>query len=109
LVFIVISFLPDFPLTTFMCSSSPHSFHMLYPTYPPRRDHSNYPWCRVQVMKLHVMQSFQTACHFVSLRSKYSPQHPILKYPWCMLIPQRQRPSSTPIQNRSQNVILVRS
>ena len=32
-------------------------------------------------------------------RSKYSPQHPILKHPQLPFLPQCQRPSFTPIQN----------
>jgi uncharacterized membrane protein YqaE (UPF0057 family) len=32
------------------------------------------------VMKLLIMQFCPTSCHFVSLRFKYSPQHPFLKH-----------------------------
>jgi hypothetical protein len=35
-------------------------------------------------MKL-VMKFFPASCHFISLRSKYSPQHPVLKHPQSML------------------------
>jgi hypothetical protein len=35
-------------------------------------------------MKLLIMQFSQTSCHFISLRSKYSPQHPVLKHPQSM-------------------------
>jgi hypothetical protein len=31
-------------------------------------------------MKLLIMQFCPTSCHFISLRSKYSPQHPVLKH-----------------------------
>jgi hypothetical protein len=41
-------------------------------------DHSNYTWWRVQIVKL-ILQYFPTSCHFISLRFKYSPQHPVLK------------------------------
>jgi hypothetical protein len=27
------------------------------------------------------MQSFPSSCHFLPLRSKYSPQYPVLKHP----------------------------
>jgi hypothetical protein len=43
--------------------------------------HSKYTWRRVQVMKLLIMQFSPTSCHFIPLRSKYSPQHPVLKHP----------------------------
>jgi hypothetical protein len=33
-------------------SSSPHSCYMPRPSHPPRLDHSNYTWRRVQIMKL---------------------------------------------------------
>jgi hypothetical protein len=32
-------------------------------------------------MKLLIMQFSPTFCHFISLRCKYSPQHPLLKQP----------------------------
>jgi hypothetical protein len=32
-------------------------------------------------MKLLIMQFSPTSCHFISLRSKYSPQQPVLKDP----------------------------
>jgi hypothetical protein len=45
------------------------------PFHPPWPDHSNYTWRRVQAMKLLIMQFSPTSCHFISLRSKYSPQY----------------------------------
>jgi hypothetical protein len=38
-------------------------------------------WRRVQVMKLLIMQFSPTSRHFISLRSKYSPQHPCSQTP----------------------------
>jgi hypothetical protein len=32
-------------------------------------------------MKLLIMQFSPTSCNFIPLRSKYSPQHPVLKHP----------------------------
>jgi hypothetical protein len=32
------------------------------------------------------MQFSPTSCHFISLRSRYSPQHPILKHPQSMFL-----------------------
>jgi hypothetical protein len=46
-------------------------------SHPSWLDHSNYTWRRVQVMKLLIMQFSPTSCHFISLWSKYSPQHHI--------------------------------
>jgi hypothetical protein len=41
----------------------------------------NCTWRRLQVMKLLIMHFSPTTCHFIPLRSKYSPQHPVLKHP----------------------------
>jgi hypothetical protein len=37
------------------------------------------------------------------LRTKYSPQHPTLKYPQPTVLPHCERPSFTPIRNNRQN------
>jgi hypothetical protein len=66
-----------FPQISYMHSSFPHSCYMPCPSHPPLFDHSNYTWRRVQVMKLLITQFSLTSCHFTSLRSKYSPQHPV--------------------------------
>jgi hypothetical protein len=42
------------------------------------------------------------SCYLVPLRPKYS-QHPILKHPQPMFLPQSQQPSFTPVQNNRQN------
>jgi len=62
------------------------------------------------------MQSPPFPRYLVPPRSKYSPQHHILKHPQLPLLPQCQRPSFTPIQNnKSQrdalflNFILVKN
>ena len=41
--------------------------------------------------------------YLVPPRSKYSPQHLVLKHPQLPFLPQCQRPSFTPIQNNRQN------
>jgi hypothetical protein len=38
-------------------------------------------------MKLLIMQFSPTSCHFIPLRSKYCPQHPVLKHPQVCLPP----------------------
>jgi len=42
-------------------------------------------------------------CYLVPLRPKYFPQLPILKHPQPTYLPQCERPSFTPIQNKRQN------
>jgi len=46
---------------------------------------------------------FALSYYHVPLRPKYSPQHPILKHPQHTFLPQCQRPSFIPIQNKRQN------
>jgi hypothetical protein len=79
LVFLLLPFLLAFPLMSYI-----YSWYMPCPSHPPWLDHSNYTWWRVQVMKLLIMQLSPTSCHFISLRSKYSP---VLKHPQSMSLP----------------------
>jgi hypothetical protein len=64
-----------------MSSSYPHSCYMSCSSHTPPIDNSNYSWRRVQVTKLLAMQISPMSSHFIPLRSKYSPQHPVLKHP----------------------------
>jgi hypothetical protein len=73
------------------------------PSHPPWLHHSNYTWWIVQVMKLLIMLFSSNFRHFISLRAKYFPQHPAIKHPQYMFLPECQRPSFTPIQNHRQN------
>ena len=43
---------------------------------------------------------FSTPCYLVPLRPKYSTQHPNLKHPQPTFLPQGERPSFTPTQNK---------
>jgi len=47
--------------------------------------------------------SLHPPCYIVPPRSKYSPQHPILKHPQPTFLPHCERPSFMPIQNNEQN------
>jgi hypothetical protein len=64
-------------------------FLLPYSCYIPcsSNPNSNYTWRRVQDMKLLIMQFSPTSCHFISLLSKYSPQHPVLKHPQSLFRP----------------------
>jgi hypothetical protein len=86
LIFIVVSFLLAFQPKSYMHSSYPHSCYMPC-QYHLLLDHFNYTWRRVHVMKLLIMQFSPTSSHFISLQSKYSPQHPVLKRPQSMFLP----------------------
>jgi hypothetical protein len=70
---------------------------LCYIPYPSHwLDHSNYTWRRVHVMKLPITQFSPTSCHFISLRSKYSPQHSVLKHHQSVFLPWCHIPSFTP-------------
>jgi hypothetical protein len=58
-----------------------------FPSHPTWLNHCNYTWRRVQVMKLLIMQLSPTFYNFISLWSKYSSQHPVLKCPQSMFLP----------------------
>jgi hypothetical protein len=47
----------------------------------------NYTWRRVQITKPLVMQFSPPSRRLKSLRSKYPPQHPVLKHPQCTFLP----------------------
>jgi len=49
----------------------------------PWVDHPNNIWWSVQVRKLLTMQSSPASSHFLLLRCKCSPQHPVLKHYIC--------------------------
>jgi hypothetical protein len=46
-------------------------------------DHLNNNWWRIQIMKLLTVQFSPPSCHSLSLRSKCSPQHRVLKHFLC--------------------------
>jgi hypothetical protein len=48
-------------------------------SHPPQLANSNYTWWRAQITQLLVMQFYPSGRHFIPLRSKYSPQHNVLK------------------------------
>jgi hypothetical protein len=51
-----------------------------------------------------ITQFSPNSCHFIHLRSKYSPQHSDLKQPESVLFPKRERLGFTPTQNKSSSV-----
>jgi hypothetical protein len=80
-------FLSGFPThTLYEFLFSPFVLHALSISHPPWLDHANYIWQRIQVMKLPIMQFPPISCHIISLQSKHSPQHPILRHPQSMCL-----------------------
>jgi len=50
-------------------------------------------------MKLTIMEFFPSTCYFLSLRSKYSLHHFVLRHPQSVFFPSCERWSFIPIQN----------
>jgi hypothetical protein len=46
-------------------------------------------------MQLLIMQFSLTSCHFIPLRSKYSPKHPVFKYPQYVLVTKEIKSTSS--------------
>jgi hypothetical protein len=67
------SLFPSALHTNNLYASPPFMLHALSIPYPPWLDHSNYTWQTVWVMAFLFTQLSPTSCHFLSLRSKYSP------------------------------------
>jgi hypothetical protein len=76
---------------------------------PPRPPWINHPnnilWIR-KAMKFIIMQ-FSPRSVFLPFRSKYLPQHSVLKNPQSLFLPQKERPSVAPIQHNWQNYSFV--
>ena len=81
-----------------------HTRHMPSPSHSSRFYHPHNIGWGVQINYLLVMQSPPFPRYLVPPRSKYSPQHHVLKHPQTTFLPQCERPSFTPIQNNRQNV-----
>jgi hypothetical protein len=61
-----------------------HACYMPHPSNIPLYDHPNNIWWSEQVMKFLTVQSSTASPHFLPLRSKYSPLHPVHKHPQSM-------------------------
>jgi len=87
----------------FLCIS--HLSHACYiPTpHPNWFNHPNNTLLSVQVMKLLIMQPSPASHHFLTLRSEYPPQHPVLTHPQPKFLPYSKRRSFTSIQNNREN------
>jgi hypothetical protein len=64
---------------------------------------------RTKLESLKISDNRSSTKKKTSLRSKYSSQHPVLKHPHSMFLPQCQRPSFTPIRKHRQNYSFVYS
>jgi hypothetical protein len=63
--------------------------YMIPPSHPLRCHHPNNNW-QIQIMRLLILQCSSYSRHFLPLKSKkskYSPQHPVLKHPSYIFFP----------------------
>ena len=100
------------PLVSFPPVPSPRPYthpspHLYAPHAQPISFFSNLStqnigW-EVNIIWYLVMQCPPFATYLFPPRSKYSPQHNILKHPQLPFLPQYQRPNFTPIPNKRQN------
>ena len=66
----------------------PHKCYMPRPSHSSRLDRPNNIWWGVQIIKILIIKFAPFPCYLVPLRSKYSPQHPLLKHPQLTFLPQ---------------------
>jgi len=64
-----------------------HVYYMPRPSHPHWVVHPNNVWWKAQFMKLLIILFSPFSCYFLPLRSKYSPQHPVLKHPQSIFSP----------------------
>ena len=96
------SFPPVYPPRPYTPPLLTHTRHMASPSHSPFYHPQDNGWA-VQIIELLVMQSPPFPRYLVPPRSKYSPQHHVLKHQQLPFLPQCQRPSFTPIQNKRRN------
>jgi hypothetical protein len=109
LVFLMVSLTLALPPIIYMCCFfAPFVLH-IRPFNPPWLDQFNHTWRRVQTTKLPTVQLYEPSRHFISLRSKYSPQQHVLKHSQSMFLPQYQNPSFTTMQNHRQHYSFIYS
>jgi hypothetical protein len=84
-------------------SPLPHQRYMPIPSRSSRFLSPEQYWVRsAESSSSSLCSFFPLPCYPVPLSSKYSPQHPILKHTQPTFHPQCERPSFTPIQNKTK-------
>jgi hypothetical protein len=96
----------DFP-TKSLCAFffAPYMLHA-QPSHLPWLDRSNYTWWRVEVMKLFFIEFSPPSLHFIPLFSKYSPQHPVLKYSQSVFLRNIRNQISHPYKTTGKIIVL---
>jgi hypothetical protein len=89
------------------CSLTFRPCHMPRPLHSLWFDLPTDIWGWVQIMKLHTVQLPPISRYFIPLRSKYSPQYPVLKHSQSMLFPQCETPRFTPIQKKTGRIMVL--
>jgi hypothetical protein len=103
---------------SFIWPSSPiftyHIFYACYTLHPFHYTWFDQPyniWWTVQILKFIIMQFPPDSCHFLSfslsVRSKYTLQHPVLKYSQSTAFLEWRLWSFTLTQNNTQNCSIL--
>ena len=69
-------------------SPLPHTCYMPRPYHSSRFDHSNYICDECRSLSASLRSFLHSPCYLVPVRSKYPPQHPILKHSQPTFLPQ---------------------
>ena len=89
-------------------SPLPHMCHTPRQSHSSRFEHPNNICEEYRSLSSSIYSLFHPTVSYTGpLKSKYLPQHPILKHPQPTFLPHCKRPSFTRIQNNRQNYISV--
>jgi hypothetical protein len=94
---LLLSGFPTEPLFTLflpMCS-----MYISFSSHPAWLEHFNNIWWTVQFVKTLIMKLSPASYYQIFLGSKYSPQHPVLRYLQSMFLPYFKISNFTPMQN----------
>ena len=86
------------PLSSILPNPLPLPLLLIY------RPHNIYR--SIQITKFLIVKSTPFICYRVPIRLRCPPQHPILKHPQPISLPQYNRPSFKPIQNTGNIIFL---
>ena len=78
---------------------SPHTCHVSLSCHSSWFDHPNNTWWGVGHKASPIL------CYFLPLRPEYLPQHPVLEHLHSIFLPQRDRPSFTPIKSTGKIIV----
>jgi hypothetical protein len=104
----MVSLLQAFPPKACMHRISSHACYTPCPSHPHLLNRSYYICRRVQVMKFFIIMQFSpNTDYFIPLRSRYSPQPPVLKYVSTTTETPKWKPSRRECRRSSQGSLQI--